>query len=120
MKKLWLIVLMASLSSGTLFAEDKGTERLANSAKVFGEIMAAPDKAIPRDLLDKADCVAIIPSMKKGGFIVGGRYGKGMISCRNKAQTAWGGTRDGDSGGRELWTSNWRGRGRCGVADHES
>jgi len=90
MKKLWLIVLMASLSSGTLFAEDKGTERLANSAKVFGEIMAAPDKAIPRDLLDKADCVAIIPSMKKGGFIVGGRYGKGMISCRNKAQTAWG------------------------------
>ena len=90
MKKLWLIVLMASLSIGTLFAEDKGTERLANSAKVFGEIMAAPDKAIPRDLLDKAECVAIIPSMKKGGFIVGGRYGKGMISCRNTAKTAWG------------------------------
>ena len=90
MKKLWLLVLIASLSIGTLFAEEKETERLANSAKVFGEIMAAPDKAIPRDLLDKADCVAIIPSMKKGGFIVGGRYGKGMISCRNKTQTAWG------------------------------
>jgi lipid-binding SYLF domain-containing protein len=81
---------MASLSIGTLFADEKETERLANSAKVFGEIMSAPDKAIPRDLLDKAECVAIIPSMKKAGFIAGARYGKGMISCRNNAKTAWG------------------------------
>ena len=90
MKKLWLLVLIASLSMGTLFADEKETARLGNAAKVFGEIMAAPDKAIPGDLLDKAECVAIIPSMKKGGFIVGGRYGKGMISCRNQAKTAWG------------------------------
>ncbi len=90
MKKLWLVVLMASLGIGTLFAEEKETERLSNSAKVFGEIMAAPDKAIPGDLLDKAECVAIIPSMKKAGFIAGARYGKGMISCRNSAKTAWG------------------------------
>ena len=90
MKKLWLVVLMASLSIGTLFAEEKETERLSNSAKVFGEIMSAPDKAIPGDLLDKAECVAIIPSMKKAGFIAGARYGKGMISCRNNAKTAWG------------------------------
>jgi SH3 domain-containing YSC84-like protein 1 len=90
MKKLWLLVLITSLSMGTLFADEKETARLGNAAKVFGEIMAAPDKAIPGDLLDKAECVAIIPSMKKGGFIVGGRYGKGMISCRNQAKTAWG------------------------------
>ncbi len=76
--------------TGTVLPQGKETERLAHSAKVFGEIMAAPDKGVPGDLLDKADCVAIIPSMKKGGFIFGGRYGKGMISCRNTAQTAWG------------------------------
>jgi lipid-binding SYLF domain-containing protein len=90
MKNLWLAVLIATLSIGTLFAENKESERLANSAKVFGEIMSAPDKSIPGDLLDKAECVAIIPSMKKAGFIVGARYGKGMISCRNTAKTAWG------------------------------
>lgn len=92
MKKLWLVALMASLSIGTLFAgeKEKVTERLANAAKVFGEIMSAPDKDIPHDLLDKAECVAIIPSMKKAGFIAGARYGKGMISCRNSAKTAWG------------------------------
>ena len=90
MKKLWLVLLMASLGIETLSANEKEKERLANSAKVFGEIMSAPDKAIPRDLLDKAECVAIIPSMKKAGFIAGARYGKGMISCRNSAKTAWG------------------------------
>jgi SH3 domain-containing YSC84-like protein 1 len=90
MKKRWLLVLIAFFSIGTLFAGEKETERLANSAKVFGEIMSAPDKAIPRDLLNKAECVAIIPSMKKAGFIAGARYGKGMISCRNNAKTAWG------------------------------
>jgi SH3 domain-containing YSC84-like protein 1 len=89
-KRLWFVVLVTSLGAGTVLAQGKETERLAHSAKVFGEIMAAPDKGIPGDLLDKADCVAIIPSMKKAGFIFGGRYGKGMISCRNKAQTAWG------------------------------
>jgi lipid-binding SYLF domain-containing protein len=81
---------MASLSIGTLSADQKEAERLSKSATVFGEIMSAPDKAIPRDLLDKAECVGIIPSMKKAGFIAGARYGKGMISCRNNAKTAWG------------------------------
>lgn len=89
MKLLWLAIAFTLPWSGTLLADDKITERLAESAKVFGEIMGAPDKAIPGDLLDKADCVVIIPGMKKGGFIVGGRYGRGMVSCRNKAQTAW-------------------------------
>jgi SH3 domain-containing YSC84-like protein 1 len=86
----WFTALLVVLSAGSLFGGDKETERLANAAKVFGEIMAAPDKGIPGDVLDKADCVIIIPGMKKGGFIIGGRYGKGMVSCRNKTKTAWG------------------------------
>ncbi len=90
MKTLWLTLLLIGASAESALAEDKVTERLADSARVFGEIMAAPDKGIPGDVLDKADCVAIIPGMKKGGFIVGGRYGRGMVSCRNKAQTSWG------------------------------
>jgi SH3 domain-containing YSC84-like protein 1 len=59
-------------------------------AKAFDEIMSAPDKGIPGSVLDKADCIVIIPGMKKGGFIVGGRFGKGAVSCRDKSQTGWG------------------------------
>jgi len=89
-KRFWLILTCTALFQGVLLADDKAVARLSEAAKVFDEIMSAPDKAVPKDILDKADCVAIIPGMKKGGFIVGGRYGKGLISCRNKAQTAWG------------------------------
>ena len=88
MRKLLLSVLGIGLCATTGFAEGV-SERLQAAATVMDEIMAAPDKGIPGDVLDKADCVAIIPGMKKGGFIVGGRYGKGAVSCRNKAQTAW-------------------------------
>ena len=52
------------------------------AAKVFNEIMNAPDKAIPRDLLDKAECVAVFPDVIKAGFIIGGRSGRGVASCR--------------------------------------
>jgi len=54
----------------------------AKSARVFGEIMQAPDKAIPKDILNKAECVAVFPSVVKAGFIVGGRGGRGVASCR--------------------------------------
>jgi lipid-binding SYLF domain-containing protein len=49
---------------------------------VLSEIMAAPDKSIPRDLLQKAQCTVIVPDLKKGAFIVGAKYGKGVLSCR--------------------------------------
>jgi SH3 domain-containing YSC84-like protein 1 len=88
MKKLRLLVIGMVLCAANAFA-DEVSERLQAAATVMDEIMAAPDKGIPGDVLDKADCVAIIPGMKKGGFIVGGRYGKGAVSCRNKDQTAW-------------------------------
>ena len=88
MKKLWLLVLGMGFCAATGFA-DEVTERLKAAATVLDEIMAAPDKGIPGDVLEKADCVIVIPGMKKGGFIVGGRYGRGAVSCRNKAQIAW-------------------------------
>lgn len=52
------------------------------AAKVFHEIMDTPDKGIPRELLDNAECVAVFPDVIKAGFIVGGRGGRGVASCR--------------------------------------
>jgi SH3 domain-containing YSC84-like protein 1 len=90
MKKLSWATLIAILGVATAFGASKEEERLAHAATAFGEIMSTPEKGIPGGLLDKADCIVIIPGMKKGGFIVGGRYGKGMVSCRNNAKTEWG------------------------------
>ena len=61
---------------------NKATKRSQEAARVFTEIMAAPDKAIPKDLLDKAEAVAVFPNVIKAGFIVGGRGGSGVISRR--------------------------------------
>ena len=75
------------------FAQSKdmrdATSQSQKAAKVFREIMGAPDKAIPKDILDKAECVAVFPDVIKAGFIVGGRGGRGAASCRTK--TGWSG-----------------------------
>lgn len=60
----------------------EGAEQADKSAKVLNEIMATPDKGIPRDLLDKAECVLVFPKVVKGGFIVGAQGGRGVASCR--------------------------------------
>ncbi len=60
----------------------KERQRIAEAAAVLKEIHAVPDKDIPRDLWDKAECVLVIPSLKKAAFVFGGEYGKGLMSCR--------------------------------------
>jgi lipid-binding SYLF domain-containing protein len=90
MKKVFLTALVFSLSSGVLLADKATDERLANAAKAFDEIMSAPDKGIPGSVLDKAACVVVVPGMKKGGFIVGGSFGRGAVSCRSKGNAGWG------------------------------
>src|SRR5580692_3247224 len=62
--------------------EETPDKRLRNSAATFQEIMAAPDRAIPRNLLERAQCIVIVPGMKKAAFLVGGEYGRGFASCR--------------------------------------
>ena len=52
---------------------------------VFSEIMATPDKGIPQEMLENAHCIVIVPELKKAAFVIGANYGKGYISCRNKA-----------------------------------
>src|SRR6185437_14724986 len=57
-------------------------ERINNSVQVFQDIMKTPDKAVPQELLEKARCIAIIPNEKKAALGIGGRYGKGLATCR--------------------------------------
>lgn len=79
------IFAVVALSATVLLrADHKGeaVDRLAAAHTVFHEIMAIDDKAIPEDLLSKAHCVAVVPGVKKAAFIVGGKYGKGVLTCR--------------------------------------
>jgi lipid-binding SYLF domain-containing protein len=79
------------LAAPAFSADDnrKSDERLRDSADMFSEIMAASDKSIPQDLLNKASCVVLVPGLKKGAFIVGAKYGKGYAVCRAPEQ-GWG------------------------------
>jgi lipid-binding SYLF domain-containing protein len=72
----------AAASALLMAQEETPDKRLRNSAAAFREIMAAPDRAIPRGLLEKAECIVIVPGMKKAAFLVGGEYGRGFASCR--------------------------------------
>ena len=87
MKKFLLLTLIVSLCSFSFAAdeakkESKAADRVQAAADVLNEIQAAPDKGIPQEVLGSAECVAVVPSMLKGGFIVGAKYGRGLASCR--------------------------------------
>jgi lipid-binding SYLF domain-containing protein len=83
-----LAVMSAVLGLATLgWADTKkedATERFDNAARVMHEVMAAPDKGIPEEVLEHAKCVAVVPHMMKGGFIVGAEGGKGVATCRTE------------------------------------
>jgi len=65
----------------------KEAKRIEDAATVLREIHAVPDKDIPQELWDKAECVVVVPSLKKAAFVFGGEYGKGLMSCRHAG--AW-------------------------------
>lgn len=69
-------------------AKDDAVKRINTAATVFEEMMAAPDKGVPRELLEQAQCIGIVPGLKRAGFIVGAKYGKGVLVCRT-ANNAW-------------------------------
>lgn len=77
-----LSVLLLTAIPGLSEGRKDELQRLQRATAVFSEIMRTPDKGIPNDLLDKAECVAIVPGLKKGGLGIGGRYGKGVVMCR--------------------------------------
>lgn len=89
MKSLIATTVGMTLAVVSLFAADGPAKRLDEAAAVFSEIMAAPDKGIPQDLIEDAHCIVIVPDLKTGAFIVGAKYGKGFLACRSKSGTGW-------------------------------
>lgn len=82
MKKKWIVTagLLVAVALPVV-AQQKEQERVENAGKVMKEILAAPD-SIPQDVLDKADCVVVLPSVKKFALGIGGSYGRGVMTCR--------------------------------------
>jgi lipid-binding SYLF domain-containing protein len=88
MKRTLVVLLLLSLSA-LAFGDDKDQkdtnkagDRIQAAATVLDEIESAPDAGIPEDVLSSAECVAVVPSLLKGGFIVAANYGRGVASCR--------------------------------------
>jgi SH3 domain-containing YSC84-like protein 1 len=70
-------------------ADNEPAKRLDEAATAFSEIMTAPDKGVPRDLLASAHCIVIVPDLKTAAFFFGAKYGKGYLSCRSKGGPGW-------------------------------
>jgi lipid-binding SYLF domain-containing protein len=90
MKRLLALALLVG-TSVSAFAKNSHQEavgRLSDASTVLNEIMSAPDKGVPEEILKSAQCVAVVPSMLKGGFVVGAAYGKGVATCRTPNGTA--------------------------------
>jgi lipid-binding SYLF domain-containing protein len=89
MSKRTIVILLGLLIAGLVSVAMSATssrsddiERIHHAAEVFQEIMSTPDKAVPQELMESAKCIAIIPGEKKFAFMVGGNYGKGLVTCR--------------------------------------
>jgi len=91
MKKL-LVAVVVSLSCWqvAIGKENKEAKRLENATYVVNEVMQTPENGIPRDLLDRAICVGIVPSEKKGAFVFGAAFGRGALICRHGGNGPWG------------------------------
>jgi lipid-binding SYLF domain-containing protein len=87
MKTLLRVVLFAIALSSVAFASEAASSRLASATTVLNEIMATPDSGIPTEIIGSAKCVAVVPSLLKGGFVIGGAHGRGMATCRTA--TGW-------------------------------
>jgi len=84
MRRIVFPLILALAASLTWAATDRqeAVERLDNAGKVLQEIMMAPDKGIPEEVVDATKCIAVVPNMVKGGFIFGAKHGKGVATCR--------------------------------------
>ena len=83
---LMLLLTTATLSSAA--SANESEKRIRESTGVLREILEAKDKGVPEDLLEKAQCVGVVPNLKRAGFIIGAKYGKGVVVCRENGR-AW-------------------------------
>lgn len=84
-----LTVMLVMALAPLMAADTDSTKRLNEAAAVFSEVMATPDKGIPQEMLENAHCIVIVPGLKTAAFVIGGKYGKGYLSCRNKGRAGW-------------------------------
>jgi SH3 domain-containing YSC84-like protein 1 len=91
MKKIWLSAVLLAICALPAFGQDKEEDRVQNAGKVVKEIMDIPDD-IPQSVIDKADCVVVLPSVVKFAIGIGGSYGRGVMTCRGGRtfQGRWG------------------------------
>ena len=90
MKLIIATTVATTLALAPLMASDnEAAKRLGEASTVLSEIMAAPDKGIPEELLENAHCIVIVPDLKTAAFVAGGKYGKGYLSCRNRSGAGW-------------------------------
>src|ERR1043165_6727432 len=81
--RVWLcLIAMVLIAVPAVAADDKVADRLYEASKVVDELVKAPDSDIPKDLLKKAECIAVIPGLKKAALGFGGELGKGAVSCK--------------------------------------
>jgi lipid-binding SYLF domain-containing protein len=86
----YCFLLLSLLASSLTLTAETAQERLKSAADIFQEIMAVPEKGIPQELLERANCLVIVPGVKKAAFGVGGQFGKGFVLCRRKSGVGWG------------------------------
>ena len=88
----WILATTIATTLGLaplLAADNEPAKRLHEATAVFSEVMTAPDKGIPEELLEKAHCIVIVPDLKTAAFGIGGKYGKGYLSCRSTVHPGW-------------------------------
>ena len=77
-----LMLLIAAAATAAAAPATSETERVADAARVIRELRSAPDNGIPESIWDRARCVAVMPDVKKAAFVIGGEFGKGVVSCK--------------------------------------
>jgi len=82
MKRIFPLMVVIALAGLPAYAQKDENSRIENAGRVMVEILNVPDD-IPQDLLDKAECVIVLPSVMKAAFVVGGSYGRGVLTCRS-------------------------------------
>jgi len=84
LKALAFAALAVAISAPATARQTTDANRLGDAERVVKQSMEAPDRGIPKDLLEKAECVGVFPSVKKAAFVVGGEFGRGVFTCREK------------------------------------
>lgn len=88
-QRLVAVVMLVGSTVAPALAQSDQADRVRAATTVLGEIMAAPDSAVPKSVLDKAEAIAVFPFTVKGAFIVGAQRGRGIISVRDRAKGTW-------------------------------